>query len=126
MVSPRTYALLILAVAGLADGVITDLKGAHYNITVVHDPPGIDVGLNDGVILDSSEWTGSVGRLTTASNIGRLGRFIIDMIGLISTSAHANFSYTLALPTGAGAKCSGNQSNAMPIGSGRSTHCLGH
>ena len=67
MVSPRAYALLILAVAGLADGVVTDLMGAHYNITVIHDPPGVDVGLNDGgAILDSSEWTGSVARLTTA------------------------------------------------------------
>ena len=66
MVSRRAYALLILAVAGLADGVVTDLMGAHYNITVIHDPPGVDVGLNDGAILDSSEWTGSVARLTTA------------------------------------------------------------
>ena len=66
MVSPRAYALLILAVAGLADGVVTDLMGAHYNITVIHDPPAVDVGLNDGAILDSSEWTGSAARLTTA------------------------------------------------------------
>ena len=122
MVSPRACALLILAVAGLANGSVTDLMGAHYNITVVHDPPGIDVGLNDGVILDSSEWTGSVVRLTTASNIGRLCRFIIDMIHQISTPGHANFSYTLALPTGAGAKCSGNQSKAMPIGPARSAN----
>ena len=63
MVSPRVCALLILAVA---DGVVTDLMGAHYNITVIHDPPGVDVGLNDGAILDSSEWTGSVARLTAA------------------------------------------------------------
>ena len=69
MVSPRAYALLILAVAGLADGVVTDLMGAHYTITVVHDPPGVDVGLTNGAIANSSFWTGSASSplpLTTA------------------------------------------------------------
>ena len=63
--NPRACALLILAVAGLAEGVVTNLMGAHYNITVIHDPPGVDVGLNDDAILNSSKWTGSVARLTT-------------------------------------------------------------
>ena len=29
---------------------ISTLEGRHFKLTVVHDPPGVDVGLNNGVL----------------------------------------------------------------------------
>jgi hypothetical protein len=67
---------------------ISSMGGQHIRITVVHDPPGVDVGLLNGrIIRPKHEWTG----------------FIIDMISQISTLA--NFTYELYLPSGSGSAC---------------------
>ena len=67
-----------------------NLTGHHYDITIIHDPPGVDVGLNDGVIWPKAQWKG----------------YIIDMIAQISVLA--DFSYELHLPSGNGSRCTGN------------------
>ena len=81
---------------------ITSYEGRHVKITVVHDPPGVDVGLangaqrcppqllapergkSGGVIYPKADWKG----------------FIPDMIDQISELG--NFTYELFLPSGTG------------------------
>ena len=68
----------------------TNLQGRHFKFTVMHDPPGVDVGLNDGVVLPKDQWNG----------------FVLTIISQIATLA--NFSYELYLPSGNGTDCRGN------------------
>ena len=88
---PSTSATVVFgfcALLGLASGAVTtNLNGAHYDFTVIHDPPGIDVGVNNGAILDKSLWTG----------------FVLDQMKQISE--YANFTYELHLPSGTGSSC---------------------
>ena len=35
---------------------ISSLEGRHFKLTVVHDPPGVDVGLNNGVLRLAPVW----------------------------------------------------------------------
>ena len=100
----RLLLLALVAFVGLGQAAQSSLDGEHFKITVklhdlpltifnaaphqvIHSPPAIDVGLQDGVILASSEWTG----------------YLIDMLSTISDLA--NFTYTLQLPSGAGSSC---------------------
>lgn len=68
----------------------TNMNGYHLNITVVHEPPYVDVGLNDGTLLPKSYWSG----------------YMIDMIRQLST--RAGFTYELFLPSGNGPSCTTN------------------
>ena len=68
-------------------GVQTTLTGQSFKFTVIHEPPYVDVGVNDGVILPKSEWKG----------------YIIDMIAIIAQKA--GFDYELFLPSGSGSGC---------------------
>jgi hypothetical protein len=88
----RPGVVVILLMSGLVPlsiGAQTSLDGQHFDITVIHQPPAIDVGLDDGAILANSQWSG----------------YIIDMIDTISSLA--NFSYTLHVPSGTGSACHG-------------------
>jgi len=67
-----------------------NLRGSHFKFTVMHDPPGVDVGLNDGVLLPKGRWTG----------------YVPSIIQQISTLS--NFTYELYLPSGTGVNCQGN------------------
>jgi len=86
----RLLLLALVAFVGLGQAAQTSLDGEHFKITVIHSPPAIDVGLQDGSILASSEWKG----------------YLIDMLRTISDLA--NFTYTLQLPSGAGSSCKAN------------------
>ena len=83
--------------AGAIDGAIdgghpswSNLQGRHFNFTVVHDTPGVDVGLDDGVILPKAQWKG----------------YVLDIIEQIAQLS--NFTYELYLPSGKGSHCRGN------------------
>ena len=65
------------------------LSGQSFKFTVVHEPPYVDVGASDGLVLDKTQWKG----------------YIPDMIAMIATKA--GFSYELFLPSGQGPSCSG-------------------
>ena len=59
----------------------------HYNFTVIHEPPYMDVGVSNGIILSKDQWKG----------------YIVDMIKIISQKA--GFTYELFLPSGGGSGC---------------------
>ena len=80
----------------------TSMSGYHLNFTVIHEPPYVDCGLNDGVILPKSQWSG----------------YMVDMISQISN--RAGFTYELFLPSGNGANCFlDGSSNANNYGCGQ-------
>ena len=82
--------LLMMGLLPSTMAVLTTLTGKHFNFTVVHDPPYMDVGYNDGVLLEESEWKG----------------YIVDMIKMVSNKA--GFTYSLQTPSGDGSSCSGS------------------
>ena len=77
---------LLLYIFGRVRSAPTTL-GGHYNFTIIHEPPYVDVGISDGIILPKEQWKG----------------YIVDMIRIIARKA--GFSYTLFLPSGHGSSC---------------------
>ena len=73
------------------------LSGQHFNFTLIHEPPYVDVGASDGMILDKAQWKG----------------YIPDMIAVIATKA--GFTYELFLPSGNGPSCSGTSQLAWSM-----------
>ena len=63
------------------------LGGRHYDLTLVHGPPFVDMGVDDGALLPPVQWSG----------------YIVDMIEIVA--ARADFTYTLHGPSGVHAKC---------------------
>jgi len=66
------------------------MNGEHFNFTMIHSPPFVNMGASNGVILPSSDWTG----------------YLVDMIKVISH--YADFTYTLQPPSGNGSSCVAN------------------
>ena len=79
--------LVLLLVIGSAVARLTDLTGNHYKFTVIHDPPYMDVGYSNGVLLDQELFTG----------------YIPDMIRMVANKA--GFTYDMMTPTGDGSNC---------------------
>ena len=73
------------------------LSGQHFDFTVIHEPPYVDVGASDGMILDKAQWKG----------------YILDMIAIVATKA--GFTYELFLPSGNGPSCSGTSQLAWSM-----------
>lgn len=83
-----------LVTVGYAASANFSLAGNHFNITMVHCPPFVDMGLSDGNdILPSSEWSG----------------YIVDMVKMISREEYAHFDYTLVTPSGEGKSCGSSE-----------------
>ena len=80
------YALGLLFI-GKTSAFYQNTISGHYNFTVIHEPPYMDVGVSDGIILSKDQWKG----------------YIVDMIKIISQKA--GFTYELFLPSGGGSGC---------------------
>jgi len=93
MLSQGRFSCFIAAILLLmtpVQGKVTSMKGAHVRLVTVHEPPYMDVGLNDGRIAPVEEWKG----------------MLIDMLNQISQ--RGNFTYDLSLPSGRGPSCVGD------------------
>ena len=88
---------LLFTTGSFAANTSFSLAGNHYNITMVHCPPFVDMGLSDGDILPSSEWSG----------------YVVDMVRMLSREEYAHFDYTLLSPSGEGTSC-GSSEAAWP------------
>lgn len=80
------FAVCLLLCLTCALGAQKTISG-HYNFTVIHEPPYVDLGVSDGSLLPKDQWKG----------------YIIDMIKIISQKA--GFTYELFIPSGNGVSC---------------------